>query len=168
MTIGNESFKQVTSFSINTLLSIETIEIGDDCFKSTATDIRFNSFPELISLKIGRSSFYDGMNNQPINNVFQVHNNSKLLSIEIDEYSFSTFGSTFSISSLPLLQNLTIGSIENDSNNFMNVASFSISGINLYYDIYYIGLPNLETLIIGRGSFSGSTKFSITSIIQFI
>ena len=129
MTIGNESFKQVTSFSINTLLSIETIEIGDDCFKSIASNVALYNFPELISLKIGRNSFYNETNDQPIDKVFQVQNNSKLLSIEIGEYSFSKFGSTFSISSLPSLQNLTIGSIENESNNFMNIQSFSIKGI---------------------------------------
>ena len=129
MTIENESFKQVTTFSIKTLLSIETIEIGDDCFKSIASNVALYNFPELISLKIGRNSFYDESNDQSINNVFQVHNNSKLLSIEIGEHSFSKFGSTFSISSLPLLQNLTIGSIENNSNNFMNLQSFSISSI---------------------------------------
>ena len=129
LTIGNESFKQVTSFTINTLPSLESIEIGNNCFKSIASNVALYNFPELISLKIGRSSFYDGMNDLPINKIFQVQNNSKLLSIEIGEYSFSTFGSTFSISSLPSLQNLTIGSIENESNNFMNVASFSISSI---------------------------------------
>ena len=129
LTIGNESFKNVTSFSIKTLLSIETIEIGDDCFKSIASNVALYNFPELISLKIGRNSFYDESNDQPINKIFQIQNNSKLLSIEIGEYSFSTFGSIFSISSLPSLQNLTIGSIENESNNFMNIASFSIKGI---------------------------------------
>ena len=129
LTIGNESFKQVTSFSIKTLLSIETIEIGNNCFKSIASNVALYNFPELISLKIGRNSFYDESNDQSINKIFQVQNNSKLLSIEIGEYSFSKFGSIFSISTLPLLQNLTIGSIENDSNNFMNVASFSISSI---------------------------------------
>ena len=127
--IGNESFKKVTSFSLGTMNSLEILEIGNHCFKSIVNDVRFNSFPELISLKIGRNSFYDETNNQPIDKTFQVYSNSKLLSIEIGEYSFSTFGSIFSISSLPLLQNLTIGSIENESNNFMNVASFSISGI---------------------------------------
>ena len=131
LTIGNESFKQATTFSLGTMSSLETIEIGDHCFKSIAGDVRFNSLPELISLKIGRDSYYDETNNQPIAKTFQVHNNSQLLSIEIGEYSFSTFGNAFSISTLPSLQNLTIGTIENESNNFMNLQSFSISGINL-------------------------------------
>ena len=127
--IEDESFKKVTSFSLGTMNSLEILEIGDDCFKSIASNVALYNFPELISLKIGRNSFYDESNDLPINKIFQIQNNSKLLSIEIGEYSFSKFGSTFSISSLPLLQNLTIGSIENESNNFMNVASFSISSI---------------------------------------
>ena len=127
--IEDESFKKVTSFSLGTMNSLEILEIGDDCFKSIASNVALYNFPELTSLKIGRNSFYDESNDLPINKIFQIQNNSKLLSIEIGEYSFSKFGSTFSISSLPLLQNLTIGSIENESNNFMNVASFSISSI---------------------------------------
>ena len=129
LTIEDESFKKVTSFSLGTMNSLEILEIGNHCFKSIATDIRLYHFPELISLKIGRNSFYDESNGQSIDKIFQVYNNSKLLSIEIGEHSFSKFGSTFSISSLPLLQNLTIGSIENESNNFMNIQSFSISSI---------------------------------------
>ena len=92
LTIGNESFKQVTSFTINTLPSLESIEIGNNCFKSIASNVALYNFPELISLKIGRNSFYDKSNDQPINKIFQIQNNSKLLSIEIGEYSFSTFG----------------------------------------------------------------------------
>ena len=127
--IEDESFKKVTSFSLGTMNSLEILEIGDDCFKSIASNVALYNFPELISLKIGRNSFYDESNDLPINKIFQVQNNSKLLSIEIGEYSFSKFGSIFSISSLPSLQNLTIGSNENESYNFMNVASFSISSI---------------------------------------
>ena len=128
--------------------SLEILEIGDNCFKSTATDIRLYHFPELISLKIGRKSFYDETNNQPIDNIFQVHNNSKLLSIEIGEYSFSKFGSTLSISSLPLLQNLTIGSIENESNNFMNIQSFSISSINNFMNIQSFSISSIISTMI--------------------
>ena len=114
------------------------IDIGDDCFKSITSDVRLNHFPELISLRIGNSSFYNEDNPDVITKLFQIYNNSKLISIEIGEYSFSKFGGTVSMTSLPSLQNLTIGSIENESNNFMNVSSFSISSINetiIYNDI---------------------------------
>ena len=128
--IGDESFQKVNTLSIGSLSSIEMIDIGNDCFKSIASDVRFNYFPELISLRIGRRSFYNEDNPDVITKLFQIYNNSKLISIEIGEYSFSKFGGTVSMTSLPSLQNLIIGSIENESNNFMNVSSFSISSIN--------------------------------------
>ena len=128
--IGDESFDGATSFSIGKLPSLETLEIGNGCFKSIAGDVSISSFPELITLKIGSNSFYDETNSETINYKFQVYNCSKLELIEIGEHSFSNYGKDFSLSTLPSLQNLTIGSIENESNNFMHVSAFSISGIN--------------------------------------
>ena len=119
LTIGNESFKQVTSFSINTLPSLETVEIGDNCFGAIANNIYINSLPELTSLKIGRYSFYDKTSDNRVNCTFQVFNCSQLLLIEIGEYSFGKYEGELKLLSLPALQNLTIGSIENESNNFM-------------------------------------------------
>ena len=119
LTIGNESFKQATSFSISTLLSLETVEIGDNCFGAIANSIYINSLPELTSLKIGRYSFYDKTSDNRVNCTFQVFNCSQLFSIEIGEYSFGKYEGELKLLSLPALQNLTIGSIENESNNFM-------------------------------------------------
>ena len=119
LTIGNESFKQATSFSISTLLSLETVEIGDNCFGAIANNIYINSLPELTSLKIGRYSFYDKTSDNRVNCTFQVFNCSQLFSIEIGEYSFGKYEGELKLLSLPALQNLTIGSIENESNNFM-------------------------------------------------
>ena len=128
--IGDESFDGATSFSIGKLPSLETLEIGNGCFKSIAGDVSISSFSELITLKIGSNSFYDETNIETINHKFKVYNCSKLESIEIGEHSFSNHGGELSLSILPSLQNLTIGSIENESNNFMYVSTFSISGIN--------------------------------------
>ena len=119
LTIGNESFKQTTSLTLSTLLSLETVEIGDNCFKSIANSIHINSFPELVSLKIGRYSFYDETSENRVNCTFQLFNCSQLFSIEIGEYSFGKYEGILNLLSLPALQNLTIGSIENESNNFM-------------------------------------------------
>ena len=119
LTIGNESFKQTNSFSISTLLSLETVEIGDNCFGAIANNIYINSLPELTSLKIGRYSFYDKTSDNRVNCTFQVFNCSQLLLIEIGEYSFGKYEGELKLLSLPALQNLTIGSIENESNNFM-------------------------------------------------
>ena len=129
LTIGNESFKQTTSFSLSTLLSLETIEIGDNCFKSIANNIYINSFPELTSLKIGRYSFYDETSDNRVNCTFQVYNCSQLLSIEIGEYSFGKYEGELRLLTLSALQNLTIGSIENESNNFMYSPKLSLGCI---------------------------------------
>ena len=83
LTIGNESFKQATSFSISTLLSLETVEIGDNCFGAIANSIYINSLPELTSLKIGRYSFYDKTSDNRVNCTFQVFNCSQLKLVNI-------------------------------------------------------------------------------------
>ena len=127
--IGDEAFKQATAFTMNILPSIETIDIGNDCFKSITSDVRLNHFSELISMRIGNRSFYNETNNEAIHKSFVAYNNPKLLSIEIGEYSFSNYANGFTLMKLPSLQSLIIGSIDNESNNFMNVPSFSISGI---------------------------------------
>ena len=119
LTIGNESFKQTTSLTLSTLLSLETIEIGDNCFGAIANNIYINSFPELTSLKIGRYSFYDETSDNRVNCTFQVYNCPKWFSIEIGEYSFGKYEGELRLLTLSALQNLTIGSMENESNNFM-------------------------------------------------
>ena len=130
LTIGNESFKEVTSFSISSLPSLEIIDFGNDCFSAVSDHIYFSNFPELLSLKIGSKSFYNEGSGE-INKYFQIYNNSKLLSIEIGEYSFGNYNGDFKVMSNPELQNLTIGSIENKSNNFMYVRNIFIEGIRI-------------------------------------
>ena len=132
LTIGNESFKQTTSLTLSTLLSLETIEIGDNCFGAIASNIYINSFPELVSLKIGRYSFYDESSDNKVNCTFQVFNCSQLLSIEIGEYSFGKYEGELRLLTLSALQNLTIGSIENESNNFMYSPKLSLGCILNY------------------------------------
>ena len=129
LTIGNESFKQTTSLTLSTLLSLETIEIGDNCFGAIASNIYINSFPELVSLKIGRYSFYDETSDNRVNCTFQLYNCPKLFSIEIGEYSFGKYEGELRLLTLSALQNLTIGSMENESNNFMYSPKLSLGCI---------------------------------------
>ena len=153
---------------MSTLPSLETIEIGDNCFKSIASEVSFRSFPELISLRIGNSSFYNEDSPDIIDKLFQIYNNSKLVSIEIGEYSFSKFGE-FSVSYLSSLKSLIIGSIENESNNFINATSIFIkSNTNLILFSNILDLDNLEQLIIGCGSFNGNSSLTLQSILNQI
>ena len=86
--IGDDSFKKTTKFSMNTLPSLETIDIGNNCFKSIASEVSFRSLPGLSSLRIGNSSFYNEDSLNIIDQTFEIHNNSKLVSIEIGVDSF--------------------------------------------------------------------------------
>ena len=47
------------------------------------------------------------------------------------EYSFGNYNGDFKVMSNPKLQSLTIGSIENESNNFMYVRNIFIEGIRI-------------------------------------
>ena len=129
--IGDGSFNSITGFSISSLPSLETLEFGNDCFNAFSSQVTFNDFPELLSLKIGNNSFYNEDSNKLINRPFYINNNSKLLSIEIGEYSFGNYNGDFKVMSNPKLQSLTIGSIENESNNFMYVRNIFIEGIRI-------------------------------------
>ena len=129
--IGDGSFNSITGFSISSLPSLETLEFGNDCFNAFSSQVTFNDFPELLSLKIGNNSFYNEDSNKLINRPFYINNNSKLLSIEIGEYSFGNYNGDFKVMSNPKLQSLTIGSIENESNNFMYVRNIFIEGIRM-------------------------------------
>ena len=129
--IGDGSFNSITGFSISSLPSLETLEFGNDCFNAFSSQVTFNDFPELLSLKIGNNSFYNEDSNKLINRAFYINNNSKLLSIEIGEYSFGNYNGDFKVMSNPKLQSLTIGSIENESNNFMYVRNIFIEGIRI-------------------------------------
>ena len=134
-------------------------------FKSSGS---FNDFPELLSLKIGNNSFYNEDSNTQINRPFSIYNNSKLLSIEIGEYSFGNYNGDFKVMSNPKLQSLTIGSIENESNNFMYVRNIFIEGIRMCVFEWILDLDSLTTLIIGCGSFRQyATSLTITSIRLF-
>ena len=111
---------------MSTLPSLEIIEIGNYCFNAIASNVSFSSLPELTSLKIGSYSFYDEASDIMNSNIFQVHNCPQLLSIEIGEYSFGKYEGELNLLTLPALQNLTIGSMENESNNFMYSPKLSL------------------------------------------
>ena len=125
ITIGNGAFKDTNSFSMSALNQLETITIGDDCFKNIIS-IQFNSFTSLTTIKIGMNSFTKSVDDPEYykDSVLQIYDCQKLTSIEIGRYSFSNY-EKLTLSSLSLLENLTIGSIEQESNNFLT-APFSV------------------------------------------
>ena len=91
--------------SLSNLISLESIEIGNDCFRSVQT-FQMEGLNRLKTIKIGNNSS------------FHILNCESLESIQIGEYSFSDFGGEFELKNLPQLQSIQIGTIGSDSWNF--------------------------------------------------
>ena len=122
----------MNSFTLIKLNTIESIEIGDDCFLKVNT-FRIDGLNHLKSLKIGMKSFTQQKDNW--NNInydssrsFSISNCVELESIEIGRYSFSGYSGSFELRNLPKLLTIKIGEIGSRSCNFF-CSSFVIKGI---------------------------------------
>ena len=140
-----------TIFDFSRFSIIESIEIGDDCFKSVKT-FKIDGLNRLKTIKIGNNSFTqvkqewfdyphnDVEWNSKVNNQsksFHILNCESLESIQIGEYSFCDFGGEFEMKNLPQLQSIQIGTFGSKSSNFY-WSSFVIRGIELILNIVMI------------------------------
>ena len=122
----------MNSFSLIKLNTIESVEIGDDCFLKVNT-FRIDGLNHLKSLKIGMKSFTQQKDNWKSINTdssrsFSILNCVELESIEIGLYSFSGYAGSFELKNLPKLLTIKIGEIGSESLNFC-FSSFVIKGI---------------------------------------
>ena len=128
------------------LNSLESIEIGKDCFESVKT-FQIEGLNQLKTIKIGNNSFAsikktegDHLYYSTIlakadsSKSFHILNCESLESIQIGEYSFSDFGGEFELKNLPQLQSIHIGTLRRKSFNFC-ASSFVIRGIELIMNI---------------------------------
>ena len=119
----------MNSFTLIKSNTIESIEIGNDCFMKVDS-FRIDGLNQLKSLKIGINSFTknkDSCGNNA-NRSFGILNCDILRSIEIGRYSFSDYGGSFELRNLPKLTTIKIGKIGSDSFNFY-YSSFVVKGI---------------------------------------
>ena len=124
---------------------VESIEIGNNCFKSVQT-FEIDRLNRLKRLKIGNNSFTqvnqdewkdswsEAMKRCNKSKSFHILNCNWLESIQIGENSFSDFGGEFELNNLPQLQSIQIGSIGSKSWNFC-CSSLVIRRINITLDI---------------------------------
>ena len=119
----------MNSFSLIKLNTIESIEIGDNCFENVEL-FNIDGLNELKSLKIGINSFTKEKDSWGSDSYrsFGILNCIELESIEIGEYSFSDYGGGFELKNLPKLSSIKIGEIGSRSCNFC-YSSFVIKGI---------------------------------------
>ena len=119
--VGDQQCNNKKSFSPFKMLSVQSIEIGNNCFTS-ANEFEVSGLAKLTSLKIGANSFTNmaDQSDPAAIHSFIVSNCNLLKSIEIGESSFSFYGEQFQLVDLPALESIQIGVIGRESSNFIN------------------------------------------------
>ena len=147
LVICSKSCNNVKILNLNKYEWLESIEIGDDCFRSVKS-FKIDGLSRLKTLKIGKNSFNaleeeflstghsdtEWQQNSKQWKSFQILNCESLESIQIGEYSFSDYGGKFELKNLPQLQSIQIGTIGGQSVNFY-WSSFVIRGIELILNV---------------------------------
>ena len=135
ISIGRFSFNNSKIYDVSNLLILEVLIIGNDIYRNVST-FTLNGLKSLTTLSVGSNSFthkpYWYGNDK--SKSFHILNYESLKSIQIGEYSFSDFAGDFELKNLPQLQSIQIGTIERVSNNFFS-SSFVIRGIDMMMNI---------------------------------
>ena len=128
----------LADWDVSLLLNLESIEIGNKCFRSVKT-FKIDGLNRLKTIKIGNNSFTKKKNRcrNDESKSFHILNCESLESIQIGQHSFSDYAGEFELKNLPQLQSIQIGVIESWSGNFW-YSSFVIRGIELILNIVMI------------------------------
>ena len=118
-------------WDVSLFLNLESIEIGNKCFKSVQT-FQIDGLNRLKSIKIGNNSFTHKTKKwgDYKSKSFHILNCESLKSIQIGAYSFIDYAGEFELKNLPQLQSIQIGTIGSYSGNYHH-SSFVIRGIVL-------------------------------------
>ena len=112
----------VTKLKLSGLNRLRRIVIGSNCFGSVRV-FELDGLSELESVVIGEKSFSINMYERT-DGIFRIVNCPMLKSIEIGDFSFRDYSSSFELNNLPSLQSIDIG-----DNCFYFVPLFSLTGL---------------------------------------
>ena len=124
-------------WDVSWFLNLESIEIGNHCFKSVKT-FQIDGLNRLKTLKIGNNSFtqskywFDSRVDK--SKSFHILNCELLESIQIGESGFSDFAGEFELKNLPQLQSIQIGTMNSDYSYSFYYSSFVIRGIEMIWN----------------------------------
>ena len=104
-----------TVLDLDPFKSLQYLEIGDDSFKNVTT-FNINGLSKLTLIYIGKSSFTLEIANALYS--FRLLNCNSLINLEIGEYSFSEYTGVIELSNLPSLENIKIGALNERSSCF--------------------------------------------------
>ena len=121
-----------TTFDFSRFANLEHLEIGSNSFGFVETFI-IDGMKNLTTLKIGSYSFTESKyaEDNRVYKSFHVKNSESLLSIEIEDDSFSDYAGEFELVNLPSLRTISIGSNWEIAYNFYH-SSFVVRGIFEY------------------------------------
>ena len=138
LTISSNCCNDLNALDLNRFEWLQSIEIGDDCFKSVQT-FQIDGLNRLKTIKIGKNSFTQKKNSygNDASKSFHILNCESLESIQIGRYSFSDYANEFELKNLTQLEYIQIGAIGSKSYNFYH-SSFVIRGIELILNIVMI------------------------------
>ena len=162
--IGNKCFKSFREFVLDGLESLESVNIGEDCFrvgylKRSDGLLRISNCPNICQLKIGQGSFRDYQSIELLNlssmrtikfekkyfkhvRRFVIDGLEKLESVNIGERCFwmekeENASGNCQITNCPNLRQIEIG-----NKSFRNYKSFEIANVN-----------SLQSVVIGNSCF---------------
>ena len=123
--IGNNSYSDssVTELKLIGLVQLKQIVIGDYCFGSVRL-LELDGLMELESVVIGQKSFRISGYIKRTDGVCRITNCPRLKSIQIGDWSFADYSSSFELSNLPSLQVIDMG-----DGCFRFAQSFSLTGL---------------------------------------
>ena len=113
--VASNSCNEGTVLDFDPFKSLQYLEIGDDSFKNVTT-FNINGLSKLTLIYIGKSSFTQERENALYS--FRLLNCDSLINLEIGQYSFSEYTGVIELSNLPLLENIKIGILEYVSSCF--------------------------------------------------
>ena len=148
------------TFNFSRFTLIESIEIKNDCFKLVST-FQIDGLNRLKTLNVGSNSFTEKTPYYDIDDwkSFHILNCESLESIHIGGLSFDDFGGEFELKNLPQLQFIHIG------NEAFHYSSFKIEVLIWYWiSEWCIDLPNLQIIELDRWTFGDSCHTVIKSI----
>ncbi|CBK20986.2 uncharacterized protein [Blastocystis hominis] len=156
----------LADWDISLFYNLESIEIGDNCFKSVKT-FKINGLDRLETIKIAENSFTQVTNQYVIfeldkavpaayraDKSFSITSCPSLKSIVIERYCFADFAGSFELKELPSLTSLKIGVCDTDTCCF------------LWNSFVIENLPQLEEIELGRWAFSLSLSTKINNLPQ--
>ena len=116
--IGNHSFEEYSVCEIESVVSLELIEVGNECLKNVS-ELKLIGMKGLERVLIGKNGFTKCKNGYggDIKRHFCLKDCERVRELKIGRYSFSDY-SVCAIENVPSLEVIEMGELNEESNNF--------------------------------------------------